>query len=131
MSAPQRVLADTSIFVGLEAARIDVSAMASYVIAVSVMTLGELQFGVFRPQGPQQLAVRSATFDKARSAELLPITPEVASAWALLQAQLALEKRKMLTNDSWIAATAIAHRIPVLTQDADYEKMPGLAVIRL
>jgi predicted nucleic acid-binding protein len=30
----------------------------------------------------------------------------------------------MPVNDSWIAATAIAHGIPVLTQDDDYDHAP-------
>jgi hypothetical protein len=37
----------------------------------------------------------------------------------------------MPVNDSWIAATAIAHGMPVVTQDDDYAGVPGLEVIRL
>lgn len=37
----------------------------------------------------------------------------------------------MPLNDSWIAATANAHRIPVVTQDGDYDGVPGLHVIRV
>jgi predicted nucleic acid-binding protein len=34
-------------------------------------------------------------------------------------------------NDSWIAATAIAHDVPIVTQDADYDVMPGVQVIKI
>jgi predicted nucleic acid-binding protein len=34
-------------------------------------------------------------------------------------------------NDSWIAATAIAHGIAVVTQDTDYDAMPGVEVIKI
>jgi predicted nucleic acid-binding protein len=37
----------------------------------------------------------------------------------------------MPLNDSWIAATAIANRIPVVAQDGDYDDVPGLEVIRV
>jgi predicted nucleic acid-binding protein len=37
----------------------------------------------------------------------------------------------MPLSDSWIAATAIALRIPVVSQDADYDGVPGLQVIRI
>jgi len=37
----------------------------------------------------------------------------------------------MPLNDSWIAATAIAHKLPVVAQDADYDRVPGLKVIRV
>jgi predicted nucleic acid-binding protein len=37
----------------------------------------------------------------------------------------------MDANDAWIAATAIAHGYPVVTQDAGFpEGIAGLAVIR-
>lgn len=38
---------------------------------------------------------------------------------------------RMPVTDSWIAATAMAHGVPVVTQDADYIGLPELAVIRL
>jgi predicted nucleic acid-binding protein len=37
----------------------------------------------------------------------------------------------MPLNDSWIAATALVRRIPVVSQDADYDGVPGLEVIRV
>jgi hypothetical protein len=37
----------------------------------------------------------------------------------------------MPLNDSWIAATAIANRIPVVSQDDDYDDVPGLEVVRI
>jgi predicted nucleic acid-binding protein len=37
----------------------------------------------------------------------------------------------MPVNDSWIAATAMALHLPVVTHDVDYEPVPGLDVIRV
>jgi hypothetical protein len=34
-------------------------------------------------------------------------------------------------NDSWIAATAIAHRVPIVTQDSDYDAMRDVQVIKI
>ncbi len=34
-------------------------------------------------------------------------------------------------NDSWIAATALALGVPIVTQDADYLELEGLDVIRI
>lgn len=39
--------------------------------------------------------------------------------------------RLMPVNDSWIAATAIALGVPVVTQDDDYDGAPGLDVIKV
>ena len=37
----------------------------------------------------------------------------------------------MPVNDSWIAATALALNVPVVTQDDDYVTVPGLDVVRV
>jgi predicted nucleic acid-binding protein len=37
----------------------------------------------------------------------------------------------MPLNDSWIAATALAHDIPVVTQDGDFAGVPGLTVLSI
>ena len=55
----------------------------------------------------------------------------VSEAWALLISRLRAVGRKAPINDSWIAATAIAHRAPVVTQDSDYDDMPGVEIIRI
>jgi predicted nucleic acid-binding protein len=45
---PQRALADTSVFIGLEAARFDVSRFENFEWGVSAITLGELRLGVLQ-----------------------------------------------------------------------------------
>jgi predicted nucleic acid-binding protein len=55
----------------------------------------------------------------------------VADAWALLVSRLRMAGRKAPINDSWIAATAIAHGVPVVTQGADYDAMPDVQVIKI
>ncbi len=37
----------------------------------------------------------------------------------------------MPVNDSWIAATAMALQVPIVTQDDDYIKLAELAVVRV
>jgi predicted nucleic acid-binding protein len=37
----------------------------------------------------------------------------------------------VVTVGEWIAATAIAHGLPVATQDDDYDEVPGLQVVKL
>jgi predicted nucleic acid-binding protein len=33
-------------------------------------------------------------------------------------------------NDTWIAATALAHGVPVVTRDADHEALAGISDLR-
>lgn len=55
----------------------------------------------------------------------------VSEAWALLVPRLRAAGCRAPVNDSLIAATAIAHGVPVVTRDADYDAMPGIQVIRI
>lgn len=61
------------------------------------------------------------------AARTLPVDAGVAHAWAALRLALRDTGQRMPINDSWIAATAIVNRIPVASQDADYDDVPGWA----
>ncbi|MEV4072605.1 type II toxin-antitoxin system VapC family toxin [Nonomuraea fuscirosea] len=127
----RRALADTSVFVGLEAARFDADRFADFEWGVSVVTLGELRLGVLQARDPDTAAKRLSTYQLAERFEPVVIDESVCDAWALLISRLRAAGRKAPINDSWIAATAIARNVPVVTQDADYDDMPGVDVIKL
>ena len=61
----------------------------------------------------------------------LTVDEAVSEAWALLVSRLRAAGRKVPVNDSWIAAIAIAHRVPIVTQDSDYDSMPDVQVIKI
>ncbi len=61
----------------------------------------------------------------------MPVDGRVADAWARLRVALRSAGLRMPVNDSWIAATAMALGVPVVTHDDDYVEMPGLAVIHV
>jgi predicted nucleic acid-binding protein len=102
-------------------------------LSVSVISIGELRTGVLTAQSVDARARRLATLRVAESLEPLPVDDKVADAWATLAARLRAAGRKAPVNENWtwIAATAIAHHIPIATQDADYDGLPGVSVIRL
>lgn len=115
----------------MEAGRVASEAFAEYSWAVSAVTLGELRLGVLRATDPETTSLRLVTYQLARQFDPLVVDESVADAWAMLVALLRADRRRMPINDSWIAATAIAHEVPIVTQDADYEAAPGLVVIKL
>jgi predicted nucleic acid-binding protein len=129
MVTPRRALADTSVFIGLETTRFDADRFAEYEWGVSVVTLGELRLGVLQASGPEASARRLSTYQLAQRFEPLPIDEAVSEVWALLVSQMRAANRRIPINDSWIAATAIAHNIPVVTQDNDYAGIPSAEVI--
>ena len=131
MVAPKRALADTSVFIGLEATRFDASRFEDSEWGVSAVTLGELRLGVLQAENPEAASRRLSTYQLAQQFEALTVDEAVSEAWALLISRLRAAGRRAPINDSWIAATAIAHGVPIVTQDSDYDDMPGVEVIRI
>jgi hypothetical protein len=129
-----RALIDTSVFVAAESGRrLDIDALPEGSTA-SVITFAELTAGVLRASDIATRSRRLATVAQLRSMELLPVTETVAGHWARLRVLLAEQQRRLNVNDLWIAATAAAHGLPIVTQDADFDvlaEVGGIEVIRV
>ena len=127
----ERGLADTSVFIAHEAGRpIDIKAMPDR-LAVSVITIGELRAGVLAATDTIIRDRRLDTLTAALSLEPVPIDVEVANAWARLRLALRDADLRMPVNDSWIAATAMALDVPLVTQDDDFPALAALDVINV
>jgi predicted nucleic acid-binding protein len=124
-------LADTSVFVAHESGRALRAEALPDRLAVSVITIGELRAGVLAARDLETRDRRLATLTAALALDPVPIDEEVAGAWARLRVTLRDLGLAMPVNDSWIAATAIALGVPVVTQDDDYVELPGLRVIHV
>ena len=123
-------LGDTSVFIAREQGRA-LNAPPPDDIAVSVVTVAELHLGALLAGDIDRRALRLATLRLAEQLEPIPVDETVAQAWAALVARLRASGRRMPVNDSWIAATALARDMPVVTQDADYDDVPGLRVVKV
>ncbi|MDQ2622303.1 MAG: type II toxin-antitoxin system VapC family toxin [Actinomycetota bacterium] len=129
-----RGLLDTSVLVATESGRPLNFSLLPDESSISPITIGELRAGVLAATTLETKALRTSTLLAADGFELLPIDEAVANAWALLRTHLAEAGRRLNVNDLWIAATAVANRIPVYTQDDDFQPLagaPGLEVIRV
>jgi predicted nucleic acid-binding protein len=123
--------ADTSVFIATETGRtVDVNRLPDE-IAVSIITVGELRAGVLAAVDVDTRDRRLSTLMAALELQPIPVDERVADAWARLRILLRDHGLRMPTNDSWIAATAIALGVPVVTQDADYVELAGLDVVRI
>jgi predicted nucleic acid-binding protein len=124
-----RALLDTSFFVAAEVGRVRKQTAGVDETEVSVVTLAELTVGVLlatHEDRPRRLATLSAvesTWDP------LPIDADVARAFARIVADLRTRQRRVPVLDVLVAATAMVEGIPVVTQDRDYEAIPGVEVI--
>jgi predicted nucleic acid-binding protein len=124
-------LADTTVFIGHESGRPMRVDELPDALAVSIITIGELRAGVLAAVDVETRDRRLATFTQALAFEPVPVDEPVADAWARLRLVLRHRGRRMPVNDSWIAATALALHVPIVTQDDAYDELRGLDVIHV
>lgn len=128
-------LLDTSVFIARESGR--TVAKLPQRVAISVITIGELQLGVLNAADAVIRARRADTLALARAADPIPISEAVMVSWARLVAdcRAAGVHGAVKLTDVLIAATAIEHGLPVVTQDADFDRIagacPALSVIKV
>ena len=122
-------LVDTSAFVSAIEGEIDLAALPVE-STISVMTVCELNHGVLaasdaeRPTRLRTLSIAQHEFDA------LPIDHLVAARFGELMWHVR-RKRKARPDaaDAVIAATALAHGLPVVTRDNDFKVFEGIEVV--
>lgn len=126
-----RGLADTSVFIARERGRsLDVETLPDE-LAVSIITIGELRAGVLASSTVDVRDRRLGTLTAALQLDPVPVDEAVAAEWARLRVLLRDSGQRMPVNDSWIAATALALGVPVVTQDDHFPEIGELAVTRV
>jgi|SRR5215203_4885562 len=124
----RKAVADTSVFIAQEVGR-ELGPLPEK-IAVSVITVAELELGVLRAADPEVRARRLSTLSRVQESYLLlPVGPEVGSCFARIAAAERSRGRRLRRHDTWIAATAMHHGAAVLTQDADFSAFDEVDVI--
>ena len=92
--------------------------------AIPVIVLGEFRYGIaesrHRAAYEAWLETHLAHFD------ILAVTDGTAAVYAGLRVALRRSGRPIPSNDAWIAALALQHRLPVLSRDQHFDVVPGL-----
>ena len=128
-------LLDTSVFIAREVGRAITKLPER--VALSVITIGELQLGVLNAGDSATRSRRADALALARAADPILVSEAVMVSWARLVAdcRAAGVHRAVKLTDALIAATAIEHGLPVVTQDADFDQIahacPALSVIKV
>jgi predicted nucleic acid-binding protein len=128
-------LLDTSVFIASESGR--TIAKLPNRVAISVITIGELQLGVLNAGDSTTRSRRADTLTLARAADPIPVSEAVMVSWArlVMDCRAAGVHRAVKLTDALIAATAIEHGLPVVTQDSDFDQIagacPDLSVIKV
>ena len=126
-----RALLDTSFFVATESGRPLGEMDGVTETEISMVTIAELTVGVLMASDADRPG-RVATLSAVESTwNPLPVDAEVARQFARIVSALHADGRRLPILDALVAATAIVEQIPVVTQDPEYDAIPGVEVIRV
>lgn len=132
------IIFDSCIWVGLASGQITHQAVIDTAgdepVFTSVISLGELAFGVESSTDPAERAARAASLRQIESRPTLGVTRHTAAAFGVLAATVKQAGRspRPRYNDLWIAAQTIEHGYALLTLNgADFSGLPGLRLLAL
>lgn len=121
-------LLDASILVGYargeQAAADYLDANEDTVFGAPTIVLSEVYTGLFRTTDLDREAVK-AKYGWVRA---VPFTDEAAVETAAIRSTLSSRGEKINASDTYIAGTARALDVPLVTADGDFEKVDGLEV---
>lgn len=119
-------LLDTSVLVAAEGGRPLRAESLPESAAISIVTVAELRAGILSAPDLQSRDRRLYTLERISGTAILPVEHKVTQVWAGMRAYLAASGERVSGNDLWIAATAAATGIPVITQDHDFHALSGV-----
>jgi tRNA(fMet)-specific endonuclease VapC len=96
-------------------------------VHLPLAVVGKLLYGANCAPNPERQLGRVRAF-AARSNVVYP-NQETAEIYGRIKTELRRRGRMIPENDLWIAATAIQHEMPVLTQDSHFQEVPGVVLL--
>jgi len=128
--AMRNILLDTNAYVAFKCGAPEAVEIIRYspLIAISAIVLGELLGGF--AIGTREAANRGELerFLAADRVRLLHVDSGTAEHYAAVYRELRRKGQPIPTNDMWIAATALQHRLAVFSYDTHYRAVSGLVV---
>jgi tRNA(fMet)-specific endonuclease VapC len=94
---------------------------------VPCIVAGELFYGAYHASLPLPQIVRVTAF--VAQNRLLYLDDFTLELYGRVLASLRSTGRLIPTNDMWIAALALQHNLPLMTQDRHFDHIEGLTVI--
>ncbi|MCA9429459.1 MAG: type II toxin-antitoxin system VapC family toxin [Candidatus Omnitrophica bacterium] len=104
-------------------------------VYISVLTLGEIQKGISKLKDPVRENKLQDWLDNDIQerfvGRVLPISSETARAWGVLIGESERNGRMIPTIDGLLAATAIVHRLCLVTRNTDHFSDLGMPVLNV
>ena len=93
-------------------------------IAISIITWGEVYEGLLRGTFPQRHIAQFEGF--TATTDIISPDTAIARQYALSRSDLRSRGLLLADNDLWIAATALARDLTLVSRDQHFERVPGL-----
>ncbi|MBI4320686.1 MAG: type II toxin-antitoxin system VapC family toxin [Chloroflexi bacterium] len=101
-----------------------VEKLANRGLAISIITWGEVYEGLI---GLPSFARHMVAFEElTATTEIISLDTEVARRYAVIRSDLRSRGLLLADNDLWIAATALARDLTLVSRDQHFERIPGL-----
>lgn len=99
----------------------DAAAAQVEVFALPVIVLGEFCFGIMRSRHRRRYETWLRQLVEASF--VLSVDAETASHYAAIREELRTKGRTIPSNDAWIAALAVQHRLSVISRDPHFDEV--------
>jgi tRNA(fMet)-specific endonuclease VapC len=119
---------DTNAVVHILNGKLDLPQLGFDEIIIPMTVVGELFFGVHKSARVAENRRRLLTLLDLVS--ILPSDIKVAERYGELKLQLRNIGKPIPDNDMWIAATALEHGLPIVTNDKHFTYIEGLEIVR-
>lgn len=101
--------------------------LAGKVVGIVFVTVAEMHYGAEKNSWGEKR--RRQLEEHLKNFVVLPYNNDIARVYARVVAERERSGRPIGWPDAWIAATAVWHRIPLVTHDADFRGIAGLQVL--
>ena len=95
-------------------------------ISIPVTVAGELFYGAYKSSRTQENL--SLFMDFLSNYPILPIDDKISMSYGEIKSQLVKKGFTIPENDIWIAATAMVHRLTLITFDSHFSNIDSLKI---
>lgn len=94
-------------------------------VDLPVIVIGEYLWGLRKSR--YRVTLEGWLADAIRGSRILPITLATTVAYADVRERIQAKGRPIPQNDTWIAALAIEHDLPIISRDNHFDAVDGVA----
>ena len=127
-----RIIADTNVvsylMKGTELGQRYKRHLAGKIVGIVFVTVAEMHYGAEKNGWGEKRRLQLE--EHLKNFVVLPYNNEIAKVYARIVVERERIGRRIDWPDAWIAATALWHRIPLVSHDGDFADIIGLDLIR-